>query len=114
MKDAIYFQNVIPGARCKVIEALSVTSYAAADLHCDAVSGAVYLLQWLDSRFEHHEAERTQDFDDLSANTCAALAVLKTINELHDSQLLHAAETILTVAKSQLDEATEKGGANGS
>ncbi|WP_312529522.1 hypothetical protein [Comamonas sp.] len=110
MSEAVYFQNVLPNARTKVMEALYVATYAAADLHSDAVSGVVYLLEWLASRFEQQEAKHSQDLDDLSANACAALAVLSSVNESHRSQLLHAAETILAVAKAMLDDAIEKGG----
>ena len=110
MSNAMHFQNVIPSARSKVLEALYIASYAASDLHSDAASGVVYLLEWLDSRFEQQEAKHTQDFDDLSANSCAALAVLNAVNASLNSKLLPATQTILAVAKAMLDDAIEKGG----
>ena len=106
--------DVISGARSKVKEATAVVSHVIHELKSDAACGLLYLLDWLDTRFEHFKAGGEAEFEELSANTCAVVAVLSQLNESFDNQMLYAAHTVLGVAKSLLDEAIEKGGANGS
>lgn len=107
----IFLPNVIPEARCRVMEALTVVCYAVPHLHSDAACGLLNLMRWLDTRFEHYEVKGEQDFEELSANTCSVIAVLTQLNESFDHQMLYAARTVLDVAKQILDEACEKGGA---
>lgn len=111
MSNATYFQSVIPDARRKVTEAMAVVTYVVPCLGSDAACGLLYLLRWLDSRFESFEADGSTELEELSANACAVAAVLSQLNESFDHQMLHAAHTVLGVAKSLLDEAIEKGGA---
>ena len=101
----LYFRNVIPCARAKVIEALEVVDCVVQELSSDEVWGLRHLLDWLDGRFSHHSDTKSQEFFDLSCATGCAMAVLNTLNNTHDNLLLHAANTVLGVAKQMLDDA---------
>ncbi len=105
----IDFPEVIPHARARVIEALSVLEMAAEHHADDAVSGLLHLVDWLDRQYEDPSSDRTpwtgSQFSDLLSPTATAVAVLNDINERLDCQLLHAARTILNVAMESLNEA---------
>ena len=101
----LYFRSVIPCARAKVIQALEVVDCAVEDVPHDEVWGLRNLLDWLDSRFEHHEDQKSQEFFDLSCSTNTVIAVLNVLNQARDHLLLHAANTVLGVAKQMLEDA---------
>ena len=101
----LYFRDVIPCARAKVIEALEVVDCVVQELSSDEVWGLRHLLDWLDGRFSHHSDMKSQEFFDLSCATGCAMAVLNALNNAHDNLLLHAANTVLGVAKQMLDDA---------
>jgi len=109
MNSELQLSEVIPSARAKVIEALEVVGCAAEGLSADEVWGLRNLLHWLDSRFEKHEDEKSQEFFDLSCSTSTVIAVLNVLNQARDHLLLHAANTVLGVAKTPNVGGTTKG-----
>ena len=107
--EEIDFPEVIPHARARVIEALSVLEMAAERHGDDAVWGLHHLTDWLDAQFEMHESDRTPwtdgQFSKLLADVATTVAVLDEINNRLDCQLLHATRTILNVAMESLNDA---------
>ncbi|QIL71633.1 hypothetical protein G7048_15495 [Diaphorobacter sp. HDW4B] len=110
--DEIDFPEVIPHARARVIEVLSVLEMAAEHHGDDAVWGLHHLTDWLDAQCEMHESDRTPwtdgQFSKLLADVATTVAVLDEINNRLDCQLLHAARTILNVAMESLNGAAAK------
>lgn len=106
-RKSVDTSEVVPHARSLVTQVLDVIYCACEEIGADEAWGLYNLATWLDSRYECAESDSAPDFGTLGANTVATLAVLRLVNQAHDSSLIGAAEIILNSAREMLHNAEQ-------
>lgn len=106
-RKSINIAEVVPHARSLITQVLDVIYCACEEIGAEEVWGLYNLAAWLDSKFEVAESDSEPDFGRLGAHTVTTLAVMRLVNQTHDSSLINAAETILQAAREMLLNAEE-------